>query len=110
MTTAPDLDDTTAAGSSPADTTIAATIQPAPAAGDSFAAARSNAIAHHVKTLRHAIGALRGMGEHDLVAALMAGEIEDTVTEARLIATRKAKGRPRACLSPVRAKTPAEVN
>lgn len=82
---------------------ISALIEDLPAAGDTFGAARADAIAHHVEKLRHHIGALRGFGRHKLVAALLTGELDDTITEANAIERRKAQraARPKA--------VPAEV-
>lgn len=96
-----------------------AAIQTLPAADDHFARARADAVAHHIKTLRHAIGALRGLGEHGLLAALLADELSDTVTEARSIEARKTgpgnttgntTGRRRMRLAPTGTRAAQEIN
>lgn len=113
MTNTPAIDTTPAA--EPMIGKAAAGPAPAPAARhpDSFEAARAAAVAHHVRTLRHALQALRGLGQHDLAADLLAGELEDTVTEARSIAARKAGNanrRPGPRLAPTRSTRADEVN
>lgn len=103
MTSTPDTDVTDAP-------VAAALIQPLPAADDATAAARANAVAHHIKGLRNAISALRGMAEHELLAALLSEELSEIVTEARSIAARKSTNRRPARMAPTRVKSPAGVN
>lgn len=103
-----------------AEINTSAAIQALPAADDQFARARADAVAHHIKTLRHAIGALRGLGEHGLLAALLADELSDTVTEARSIEARASEarktgtgnttGRRRMRLTPTGTRAAQEIN
>lgn len=88
------------------------TIQPMPPADDVFARARADAVAHHVKALRDAILALRGLGEHALAEQLLADELGDTIQERRSIDARRAQ-RLRArlrLLSPAPASSATEIN
>lgn len=84
----------------------------APVDETSFVAARDKAVQHHIRTLRHAIGALRGLGQHEPLAALLQEELAETISESRSIAARKAqKTRPAARrLAPTRARTASEIN
>lgn len=50
---------------------------------------RQRAVDHHVQQLRAAVQALRGLGQHDEVAKLLADERDDTVIEMVLTRTRE---------------------
>lgn len=79
----------------PTDTTDHA-IPTAPTRSDEFIARRKAAIEFHTAAARAAIMALRGFGEHALVAKILGSELADTRIEAASIAARAAKGQRKA--------------
>lgn len=74
------------------DTSPAATIPTDAVHSDEFIARRKSAVDFHVSAARAAIMALRGFGEHELVAAMLDEELAETRIEATSIAARSAKG------------------
>ncbi len=75
------------------------------ARSDEFIARRKAAIEFHTAAARAAIMALRGFGEHALVAEILDSELVDTRIEAASIAARAAKGQRKAA-QPVRLVAP----
>lgn len=67
---------------------------PAPVSSP-FVEARQRAVDHHLAQLRNAIQALRGLGQHEVLADLLEEEASDTIVELSHIRRGRKAAQPR---------------